>query len=168
MPPQAPVPHDPTDSSTEASSPEVARPGPRPGPRALVEPMRRILRTAGLAAAVALPVAGLVGYLAGGAAGAWGALIGMGIAVVFLAVTVVVALATARTEDAGLLGFAVLASWLVKIIVLIAVMAFLRGQDFYSRPALFIALLVGTAGTLFIEWRVVVTTRVPYVEPQQR
>lgn len=161
MPAQTPVPQDPTDAGEPTAH---SRP---PGPRALVVPMRRILRTAGIAAAVALPVAGLVGYLFDGAAGAWGALIGMGIAVAFLAVTVLVALATAHT-DANLLGFAVLASWLVKIIVLIVVLAFLRGQDFYSRPALFVALLVGTAGTLFIEWRVAVTTRVPYVEPVRR
>ena len=44
------------------------------------------------------------------------------------------------------------------------VLAFLRGQDFYSRPVLFVALLIGTTGTLLLEARVVATTRVPYVE----
>ena len=139
----------------------------RSGPTALVAPMRRVLRTGGLAAVVALPVAAAIGYLLGGAPGAWGALIGMGLAVGFLAVTVAVALATAGM-DPGRLGAWVLGSWLVKIVLLIAVLALLRDADFYSRPALFVALLVGTAGSLLLEARVVTTTRVPYVEPGPR
>jgi len=137
------------------------------GPTALVVPMHRVLRTGALAALVALPGAALVGFLLAGAPGAWGALIGMGIAVAFFAVTVVVALVTAGM-DATRLGAWVLGSWLLKIILLIVVLALLRDQDFYSRPALFVALLVGTAGSLVLEARVVTTTRVPYVEPGAR
>ncbi len=138
-----------------------------PGPTALVVPMHRVLRTGALAALVALPVSALLGYLLGGTAGAWGALIGMGIAVAFFAVTVGVALLTAGM-DATRLGVWVLGSWLVKIVLLIVVLALLRGSDSYSRPALFVALLVGTAGSLVLEARIVTTTRVPYVEPGAR
>ncbi len=158
MTPPTPVPQDPTDAPTATT-----RPAPR-GPRALVVPMNRILRIGAIAAAVALPAATLLGYLVAGVPGAWGGLLGMGIAVAFFAVTVVVALATARTRHTSMLGLAVLASWIIKVALLMVVLAFLRGQDFYSRPVLFVALLIGTTGTLLLEARVVATTRVPYVE----
>jgi hypothetical protein len=127
--------------------------------------MRRILRVGGIASAIALPAATLLGFLLGGGPGAWGALIGMGLAVAFFAVTIGVALVTARMDPTRL-GIWVLGSWLVKMVLLIVVLALLRDADFYSRPALFVALLIGTAGSLLLEARIVVTTRVPYVEPR--
>lgn len=140
---------------------------PAAGPSALVAPMRRILRVGGVASAIALPTATLLGYLIGGAPGAWGALIGMGLAVSFFSVTIAVALVTARMDPTRL-GIWVLGSWLVKMVLLIVVLALLQDRDFYSRPALFVALLVGTTGSLLLEARIVTTTRVPYVEPGQR
>lgn len=137
----------------------------RRGAQALVVPMGRVLRVAVLAGLVALPVAALLGWLLGGAAGAWGALIGMAIAVGFLLVTVAVALLTARM-DASTLGIVVMGSWLVKVALLMVVLGVLRGETFYSRPALLLALLVGVTGTLLLEGVVVTRTRVPYVEPQ--
>lgn len=137
----------------------------RRGAQALVVPMGRVLRVAVLAGLVALPVAALLGWLLGGAAGAWGALIGMAIAVGFLLVTVAVALLTARM-DASTLGIVVMGSWLVKVALLMVVLGVLRGETFYSRPALLLALLVGVSGTLLLEGVVVTRTRVPYVEPQ--
>lgn len=137
----------------------------RRGAQALVVPMGRVLRVAVLAGLVALPVAALLGWLLGGAAGAWGALIGMAIAVGFLLVTVAVALLTARM-DASTLGIVVMGSWLVKVALLMVALGVLRGETFYSRPALLLALLVGVSGTLLLEGVVVTRTRVPYVEPQ--
>ena len=81
--------------------------------------------------------------------------------------TVAVALATARMDPTKL-GMWVLGSWLLKMVLLIVVLVVLRGATFYSRPALFVALLVGTAGSLLLEARVVTSTRVPYVEPGPR
>lgn len=139
----------------------------RRGPTALVTPMRRVLRVGLVASLVALPVAVLLGYVVAGAAGAWGAAIGMGIAVGFFAITVGVALGTA-SMDATALGASVLGSWLIKMILLIVVLVLLRDADFYSRPVLFLALLVGTIGTLVIEALVVTRTQVPYTEPPGR
>lgn len=136
------------------------------GPTALVEPMRRVLRVGAIAAVVALPAATALGALLGGAPGAWGAAIGMGMAVVFLAMTVVVALVTARMGPTRL-GIWVLASWLVKMVLLIVVLALLRDAEFYSRIALFVSLLLGITGSLLLESRVIATTRVPYIEPER-
>jgi hypothetical protein len=141
--------------------------GPRRGPTALVTPMRRVLRIGLIASLVALPVAVLIGYLVAGAAGAWGAAIGMGIAVGFFTITVGVALGTAGM-DATALGASVLGSWLIKMILLLVVLALLRDADFYSRPVLFISLLVGTIGTLVLEALVVTRTQVPYTESPPR
>lgn len=133
------------------------------GPTALVVPMRRVLRAGTVAAIVALPTATALGAILAGAPGAWGAGIGMGLAVGFFAVTVLVALVTARMDPTRL-GIWVLGSWLLKMVLLIVVLAMLRDADFYSRPALFLSLLIGTAGGLLLEALVVTRTRVPYVE----
>ena len=166
MPAPIPVPEDSADTTTAADT-DTAAAIPRPGPTALVAPMRRILRAGVYASLIALPASALLGFLFGGAPGAWGALIGMAIAVGFFGITVAVALATARMDPATL-GMWVLGSWLLKMVLLIVVLVLLRGATFYSRPALFVALLVGTAGSLLLEARVVTTTRVPYVEPAPR
>lgn len=134
------------------------------GPTALVVPMRRVLVIGAVASLIALPVAALLGYLFAGIPGAWGALIGMAIPVFFFAITAVSALLTARLS-ATALGTVVLASWLAKIVLLLAVLAALRGADFYDRMALFVSLLVGTAGLLTLEAVIVSRTKVPYVEP---
>lgn len=136
---------------------------PRQGPTALVIPMRRVLRVGVLTALIALPVSMVLGQVIAGTAGVWGAAIGMGIAVGFFAITVAVALGTA-SMDVTALGAAVLGSWLVKMILLIVVLALLRDADFYSRPVLFAALLIGTIGALVLEAVVVTRTRVPYTE----
>lgn len=149
---------------TDAPQPRRGAPA---GPTALVTPMRRVLRFGLIASLVALPVAVLIGFLVAGTAGAWGAAIGMGIAVGFFTITVAVALGTAGMDTTAL-GASVLGSWLVKMILLIVVLVLLRDADFYSRPVLFVSLLVGTIGTLVLEAVVVTRTQVPYTEPPPR
>ena len=139
----------------------------RQAPTALVTPMRRVLRFGMLAALIALPVSMLVGYAVAGGPGVWGALIGMGLAVGFFAITVGVALGTAAL-DVTALGAAVLGSWLFKMVLLIIVLALLRDADFYSRPVLFVTLLLGTVGALVLEAVVVTRTQVPYTERDSR
>jgi hypothetical protein len=147
-------------------TPEPARGAPR-GPTALVTPMRRVLKVGLIASLVALPVAVLIGFLVAGTAGVWGAAIGMGIAVGFLTITVGVALGTAGMDTTAL-GASVLGSWLIKMILLIVVLVLLRDADFYSRPVLFVSLLVGTIGTLVLEAVVVTRTQVPYTQSPPR
>lgn len=149
---------------TDTPQPQSAR---RRGPTALVTPMRRVLRVGLIAFLIALPAAVLLGYLVAGTAGAWGAAVGMGIAVGFFAITVGVALGTADM-DATALGASVLGSWLIKMILLIVVLVLLRDADFYSRPVLFLSLLAGTIGTLVLEALVITRTQVPYTERPPR
>lgn len=137
---------------------------PGRGPTALVVPMRRMLTIGAVCGLIALPVAALLGYLVAGVPGAWGGLIGMAIPICFFAITAVTALVTAHLGPTTL-GIAVLGGWLLKIVLLLGVLLVLRGTDFYDRMTLFVALLLGTAGSLLLEALVVARTRVPYVEP---
>lgn len=133
-------------------------------PPALFVPMRRAAVLGYLVAAVALPVVAAIGWLVAGSAGLWGAVVGLSIPVAFLSVTVLLALATARLAPTAL-GAVVLGSWLVKVVVLIAVLALIADGEWYSRGVLFAVFLVSVLAYLVLEALVVVRTRVPYVDP---
>lgn len=135
----------------------------RSAPSSFVRPMRRVLRVAGLGFAVLLPVGTLVAWLIGGSEVGLGVLLGLAIPAAFFGLTVFVGVLAARLDNGPFVGV-VMASWLVKIIALIAVMVSLRGADFYAKPAFLVAFIVGIAGWLTAEVVVVLRTRVPYVE----
>ena len=126
--------------------------------------MRRILVLGAVGFALALPVVAGIGYVIDGAAGCWGALLGLAVPVAFFSITAVVALVTARTRP-ELLGFAVLGSWLAKVLLLIGVLAWLSRSDFYNRAVFFVVLLLGTFAYLIAEAFIVLRSRQPYVEP---
>ena len=126
--------------------------------------MKRII-TMGLAVLSAIVVLGGVLLVLGQSSVGWGILLGGGLAWFFFASTAITALRTAATAP-QLLGFIVLGSWLVKIILLLVALAWLRGQDFYSRPAFFATLLLATFATLTFEALITLKTRVPYVDPE--
>lgn len=107
-----------------------------------------------------------LGYVMLSTAGLWGALLGAVLAGVFFSVTAIVAVKTSNM-DVQYLGFAVLGSWLLKILLLIGALAWLRTQDFYSRPAFFLTLLVQTFALLIVEARILTRAPVPYVEPDR-
>ena len=138
--------------------------GVPPAPVALVVPMTRALRLAGLAPGVALPLSAASGGLVAGRAGAWGALLGLLVPAAFLGVTAATALLTARM-DATRMAAVVAASWVAKVLVLIAVMSVLSGLPGWSRPAFAVSFALGVLGWLLVECLVVLRTRVPYVEP---
>ncbi len=101
-----------------------------------------------------------------GSSGFWGSAIGAIVAGVFFSVTALVALATSNMGP-DKLGFVVLGSWLLKIIVLMGVLAWLRNQDFYSRPFFFGVLVIQTMVLLVLEAIMLTRAKVPYVEPKQ-
>ena len=128
---------------------------------ALIVPMKRILRVGALAFLL-VPVISATLFFAGKADLAWGVALGGGIPWVFFGVTAVTALRTAGISSEKL-GAIVLGSWLLKIIALLGVLAWMRGQDFYSRPIFFITLLIATAGLLIAEAQITLKAKVPYV-----
>lgn len=125
---------------------------------------RRALRDMIVLLAVLTVVGTAVGYAVAGPAGVWGALIGVGVTLVFSGTTVVTML---RTTDASVTttGAVVLGGWLVKMVVLIAVFVALRGLTFYDRTVFVTVVLVGVLGAVLLDYRAVVRGRVPYTRP---
>ena len=121
-------------------------------------------RTGLLAALAFVPVAALVGLLAAGQSGALGAALGCTVPVAVLLLTwgaVELGARRSATAFAGLL----MASYLVKLVVVGVLLAVLRQVDGASRPALGVAAVVGLMLALVVEARVITSTRAPYVEP---
>lgn len=128
---------------------------------------RRALRDMLLLLAV-LSVLGVgIGALVAGSAGVWGALIGVGLALVFSGTTVLSMLRTSGSTPQAMAGV-VMGAWLAKVIVVIVVLAVLRGLDFYDRTVLAIVLILGVLGSALLDYRAVTNGRVPYVEPADR
>jgi hypothetical protein len=130
-----------------------------------MRPMKSVLMWGIVAGLVALVVAVAIGYLLDGLPGVWGAVLGVGLSVLFFTATVALALATARLQP-QLLGVTVLVAWLVKMIVLLAVLVVLDQQDFYSRAVFFGSLLICTVGYLGMEAMIVARTKVLYLETE--
>jgi MFS superfamily sulfate permease-like transporter len=126
--------------------------------------LRKMVLAGFVLALTALPVAMGIGYLVQGRKGLLGAAIGIGLSITFIGITSVIALAT-RKLSVQVLGIVVLSSWLLKIVILMAVLAWLRNQDFYHRPSLLIAMLVGLVGYLTIEAVISLKSRALYVNP---
>ena len=128
---------------------------------ALIVPMKKILRV-GAVAFLLVPVVAAVLFFTNQEAAGWGVLLGGGIPWAFFGVTALTALRTANVNPSQL-GAIVLGSWLLKIIALIGVLAWMRGQDFYSRPIFFVTLLIATIGLLVTEAQISLKAKVPYV-----
>jgi hypothetical protein len=106
-----------------------------------------------------------IGNAVSGAAGFWGSAMGAIVAGAFFAVTAAVAIKTSKLSP-DQLGFVILGSWLLKIVILMGVLAWLRTEDFYSRPFFFAVLLIQTIVLLILEAAILTRAKVPYVEPK--
>lgn len=155
-------------TSEPTSGPEPTGPaGTTPEPSA-ADRVRAVLRRAlrhllWLLLALAL-VGSLIGWFTAGAAGVWGALIGVAIALVFSGTTVVSHLRTADSS-VQVTGAVILGAWLVKILVVIALLAVLRPLTFYDRNMLALTLVVGVLGSVYLDYLAVTKARMPYVQP---
>jgi hypothetical protein len=110
----------------------------------------------------ALTVVGVaVGYLVDGLAGVWGALLGVGIALIFSGTTVVSVLKTANSEPTMMMAV-IMGAWLAKLVVVIVVMVILRQFDFYNPMVLFVVSVVGVIGSAVLDARAVQRGRVGY------
>lgn len=134
-----------------------------PASSSFLTPMRRVLLMAGIGLAVLVPVATLAGWLIGGSDIGLGVLLGLALPGAFFGLTVIVGVLAARLDNGPFVGV-VMASWLVKVVALLVVMALIKDATFYSKPAFIAAFIVGVAGWLTAEVVVVLRTRVTYVE----
>jgi hypothetical protein len=136
---------------------------PASAPVTFVTPMRRVLLFTAAGLGVLLPVGTVAGWLLGGSQVGWGILLGLAVPAAFLGLTVLTGLLAARLGNTRFVAV-VVASWLVKLTLLIVVLAQLRGAEFFSTGAFFVAFIVGVAGWLLTEVIVVLRTRVPYID----
>ena len=134
-------------------------------PSAAAEVFRTALRSMLRLLVLLLVVGGAAGWFTRGLPGVWGALIGVGITLVFSGTTVVAMLRTAEAT-ATTTAAVVMGSWLAKMIVVIVVLAVIRDQTFYDRAVLAAVLAVGVVGSALLDYRAVLRGRVPYVESQ--
>jgi drug/metabolite transporter (DMT)-like permease len=105
-----------------------------------------------------------VGALVAGQRGVWGALVGIGLALVFSGTTVVSMLRTAHAS-VQTMAAVVMGAWLAKVLVVIVVLAIIQDRTFYDRTVLAVVLLVGVVGSALLDYRAVSRGRIPYVEP---
>ncbi len=127
------------------------------------DPLVRVLTVGGPAAAGLAAAAALIGYVARSGAGAAGALLGALLPAVFLGITACSGV-WARRIRPDLLGFAVLGSWLPKVLALMVFLHWLKHQTFYDKPAFLITLVLGTFGLLLLEGWLVTRSPQYYVD----
>lgn len=117
---------------------------------------------AGLAVVTVLSL--VVWGLIAGAPGVWGALVGAAVGGAFILATVVIMYAT-RNVAPTTTGAILLGSWLLKIIIAIAVMVVVRRMDFYDTPALVVTIIAVLVVMLAAEATAIARTNAPYVTP---
>lgn len=150
-------------------TPDAPRPDDRTGTGSAAAPsathalFRTALRQVLVFLAALAVVSILVGVLVRGVPGLWGALLGVGVAILFSGTTV---WSMWRTADAAPTTTAavVLGSWTVKIILVIVVLVVLKGRTFYDTGVFVVTLLVGVLGSVVLDYLAVRGSRVPYVD----
>ncbi|ROS54653.1 hypothetical protein [Frigoribacterium sp. PhB24] len=122
----------------------------------------QILKYTGVLALVIAVVGGGLGYLFAGTDGLWSALVGVGLAILFAAITAASMLVAIRFTLGAFFGI-VMGAWLLKLIIFIVLLVVLRDQPFVNDIVLFLALVVSIIGTLAVDALVVVRGRLSYV-----
>jgi hypothetical protein len=122
----------------------------------------QILKYTGVLALVIAVVGGGLGYLFAGTDGLWSALVGVGLAILFAAITAASMLVAIRFTLGAFFGI-VMGAWLLKLVIFIVLLVVLRDQPFVNDVVLFLALVVSIVGTLAVDALVVVRGRLSYV-----
>jgi hypothetical protein len=122
----------------------------------------QILKYTGVLALVIAVVGGGLGYLFAGTDGLWSALVGVGLAILFAAITAASMLVAIRFTLGAFFGI-VMGAWLLKLVIFIVLLVVLRDQPFVNDVVLFLALVVSIVGTLAVDALVVVRGRLAYV-----
>ena len=122
----------------------------------------QILKYTGVLALVIAVVGGGLGYLFAGTDGLWSALVGVGLAILFAAITAASMLVAIRFTLGAFFGI-VMGAWLLKLVIFIVLLVVLRDQPFVNDVVLFLALVVSIIGTLAVDALVVVRGRLSYV-----
>ncbi len=157
-------------SATGTPADTAGAAAPAPGAESVAALREALGRTVRLAAVVCL-LAGLatavVAGLLAGWPGVWGGVIGVAISFFFLATTAFVA-SRVVGGDPLVMAAVILGSWLIKVVVLMAVILALRDAAFVDTWALIAGIGVGVLITLWAEVRELTAVRVPYADTSGR
>lgn len=115
-----------------------------------------------LTAAVALVGAG-VGMLVAGLPGVWGALVAAVLGLLFTITTVAI-LRLVAGRGPEMLQIVIFGGWIVKMVVVVLIMLWLRNLDFYDPAVLFGTLAAVVLGAIVVEIVSVATARIPYAD----
>ncbi|MCW4386661.1 hypothetical protein OH146_12845 [Salinibacterium sp. SYSU T00001] len=124
--------------------------------------LKRVLLFGSLLALVIAVVGSLVGFAIAGMSGVASALVGTGMAMVFLGVTSLSIIIASRFDLAAFFGI-VMGAWLLKFIVFLVLVFVLRDQPWVHTQVLFFSLVAAVIGTLVVDVVVIAKARMPYV-----
>ena len=128
--------------------------------------LKRIIAWGGVIALAIAVVGGLGGYLVAGTPGLVSALVGTGMAIVFMGITAGSILLALRVSDAAgslaLFFGVVMAGWLLKFIAFFVLVLLLKDQPWLNPVVLFLSIVAGVVGSLIVDLVVVATSRLPY------
>lgn len=141
---------------------------PEPVPAPSINPvLRTVLVWTGIAAVVLIILGGGIGYLVAGANGLWSGLAGVGLAVIFLALTPISVLVANRWYGREMFATVffgiVMGGWLLKLVIFIVAIVILRGQDWVVPAVIFLSLVAGIVVSLVIDAVAFSKLRVPHV-----
>ncbi len=129
--------------------------------------LRTVLLWTGIAAVVLIVLGGGIGFLVAGTDGLWSGLAGVGLAVVFLALTPVSVLIANRFYGREMFATVffgiVMGGWLLKLVIFIVAIVILRGQSWVVPGVIFGSLVAGIIVSLVIDAVAFSRLRVPHV-----
>jgi hypothetical protein len=114
-------------------------------------------------------IGSLLGYLVAGYLGVFSALMGAGLALVFMGLTAVSMIVASRLPsdapppDVRFFGI-VVGAWFVKLLVFLGVLIWLRGQTWLDPMVFFLVSIAAVIGLLTVDLFALQTSRVPYVD----
>jgi hypothetical protein len=127
--------------------------------------LKRALLYGGILAAAIAIIGSIIGGLVAGGPGVASALVGTGMAVVFLGITAT-SILFARKFDIGAFFGIVMGAWLLKFVLFLVLALALKDQPWIQDTVLFITIVVAVVGTLAVDVIVAAKSRVPYVETE--
>ncbi|PZQ91838.1 MAG: hypothetical protein DI534_02465 [Leifsonia xyli] len=130
--------------------------------------LAKSLRWGAIFTVILAAVTGTLGFLLAGPTGLWGALLGAGLAFIFLGLTAgSILLGRRLTVDDPLSPVfygVVLGSWVLKLVLFVLFMIWLRGQTWFDPMWFGVTVVVAVIGSLVIDALAMIRTRVPYVD----
>lgn len=124
--------------------------------------IRRVFKALVIVTAVVGGAGLIIGTIAFGLPGLWAALIAAVLGIIFTATTVA-GLYYAAGRGQQLLMVVLLGGWLVKMLVLGAVIFWLKTQTFYHKGTFAATILTLVIAALVVEMIIVATARIPHV-----